>query len=194
MNKQEFIDAALACDIKEDRVKQIEKIYKVSLNDEVSKLVSYADTVDFFDEERRALSFDEIVDASEELEVDTVELGIIPLIDAYDCTYIVYLTQEDKWARFSSVDIRSLSLVSFSKELALFTTSVSKWCSDFQIEFISVILLIDLLLLSSTVFVLENRLDSSMIFLTGFENCFMQYIIPKNTKRIKFKNVVRVFF
>ena len=104
MNKQEFLDAALACDIKEYRVKQIEKIYKVSLNDEVSKLVSYADTVDFFDEERRALSFEEIVDASEELEVDAVELGIIPLIDAYDCAYIVYLTKENKWARFSSVD------------------------------------------------------------------------------------------
>lgn len=104
MNKQEFLDAALACDIKEDRVKQIEKVYNVTLNEEVSKLVSFADTVDFFDEERRALSFDEIVDANEELEVDTVELGIIPLIDAYDCAYIVYLTKEEKWARFSSVD------------------------------------------------------------------------------------------
>lgn len=104
MNKKEFIEAALVCNIKEDRVKQIEEKYKVRLNADVSKLVSYADTVDFFDEERRALSFAEIVDASEEFEVDTVELGIIPLIDAYDCTYIVYLTKEDKWARFSSVD------------------------------------------------------------------------------------------
>ena len=104
MNKQEFMDAVMSCDIKEDRVKQIEKQYKVILNDEVSKFVSYADTVDFFDEERRALSFEEIIDASEELEVDAVELGIIPLIDAYDCTYIVYLTKEEKWARFSSVD------------------------------------------------------------------------------------------
>lgn len=104
MNKQEYVNAAFGCEINNDRVKQIEKVYKVSLNDAVSKLISYAGSVSFFDEERRALTFDEIVYASKDLEIDFVEMGIIPLIDAYDCSYIVYLTKEGKWARFSSVD------------------------------------------------------------------------------------------
>ncbi len=105
MNKKEYLEAALGCEIKVDRVKQVEKMYKVSLDDSVAKIISYADSTDFFDEERRALSYEEIVNASSDLDIDVVEMGFIPLIDSYDCSYIIYLTKENKWARFSTVDM-----------------------------------------------------------------------------------------
>jgi len=104
MNKQEFLATALKCEINDDRLKQVESLYKVNVNEIVAKIISFADTVDFFDEERRALSYDEIINASSYFEIDVVDLGIIPLIDVYDCSYLVYLTKEDKWARFSTVD------------------------------------------------------------------------------------------
>ncbi len=104
MNKREYINAAMACAINEDRIKQIEELYNAVLDYNVSKVISYADTVDFFDEERRALSFDEIINAKSEIDADVVSNGILPLIDAYDCTYVVYLVRDKKWARFSSVD------------------------------------------------------------------------------------------
>ena len=76
MNKQEFIDAALACDIKEDRVKQIEKIQRqineleldIQMNTDIldeiaighfTEPVSYMGDVDEFSLDYSSLSVDE---------------------------------------------------------------------------------------------------------------------------------------
>ena len=112
MNKNDYIYAVLNNKIERGRVAQVEAVYGVKLNDTVAKLLSYAGTVGFFDEERRALTFDEIINAKNDLGIDVVGMGILPLIDAYDCSYIVYLTKEGKWARFSTAD----SLVYYRKD------------------------------------------------------------------------------
>lgn len=104
MNKKEYLKEVEDCKIKLDRVEKVEKLYGEKVNDELARIISYADKVDFFDEERRALSFKEIMNATKDMEVDMVKMGIIPLIDAYDCAYIVYSFSEKEWARFSTVD------------------------------------------------------------------------------------------
>ena len=104
MNKQEFINSALVHEINEDRVKEISELYKVQLEEVIQKIISIADEVDFFDEERRMLSYDEIKSGSKLLGINVVEEGMIPLIDAYDCNYIVYLIRDGSWAKYTTVD------------------------------------------------------------------------------------------
>lgn len=104
MNKREFIETMEKCALNQERIDRIDKLYNISLKGLIAKAISYADSVDFFDEERRALSFEEILNASEELETDFINLGIIPIVDAYDCVYIVFSSKDNKWARFSTVD------------------------------------------------------------------------------------------
>ena len=50
------------------------------------------------------LFYDEILNASQEHDVNYADLGIIPVIDVYDMTYIVYSFKENKWAKSSTVD------------------------------------------------------------------------------------------
>lgn len=104
MDKKEYIAAVKAHEISNKRVSTISKIYGSELDETLSKVVSLADTVDFFDEERRALSFSEIEKSDKELSFDFVSEGLIPVIDAYDMTYIVYIIAEKKWAKFNVID------------------------------------------------------------------------------------------
>ncbi len=104
MNKKEYLAKVNASGVNMDRVDVVEKIYGQELNEILSKVVSLADQVDCFDEERRALSFEEIKNPVKYLEFDAVKKGFVPVIDAYDCTYIVYLFDEKKWGVYSVVD------------------------------------------------------------------------------------------
>ena len=104
MSKEEYIEAIKNIEIDKDREKEVSKLYGVELCDVLSKVITLADKVDFFGEERRALSYKEIVSSSELLGTGAVGEGIIPIIDSYECSYIVYLTKENKWAKFNTID------------------------------------------------------------------------------------------
>ena len=104
MNKEEYIKLVRNTEIDKDREAEVTGIFGCKLNDVLARAISVADKVDFFDEERRALSYKEIVGASELLGIDAVERGIIPVVDSYDCTYIVYQVNEGKWAKYNTVD------------------------------------------------------------------------------------------
>ena len=104
MNKSEFISSISKVKVNKDRVETISKVYNADLSDTVAKMVSFADQVDFFDEERRALSYAEIFNPKKNIGIDFPELKLIPLIDAYDCTYIVYSIKDKKWAKYNTVD------------------------------------------------------------------------------------------
>ena len=104
MNKIEYVKSVNTTPINETRVNEINRIYKTKIEGQVAKLISYADMVDFFDEERRALGYKEIIDATKDMKIDFDEMGIIPLIDAYDNTFIVYLVYEKQWAKFNIMD------------------------------------------------------------------------------------------
>jgi len=104
MDKKEYIALVKAQELNEERISTISRVYNVAIDEILGKVVSLADTVDFFDEERRALSFNEIENPIKTLNFDFASEKIIPVIDAYDMTYIVYITDEKKWAKFSVVD------------------------------------------------------------------------------------------
>lgn len=104
MNKVEYLEAVVACEVDSKRIGQIEELYNIKVPELLAKVVSYAGQASFFDEERRALSFDEIMYANEDIGVDFVERNMIPVIDAYDLSYIVYLTEESTWAIYNVAD------------------------------------------------------------------------------------------
>ena len=104
MNKLEYIETVDKEEINIERKKEIEELFNCTLDSEIAKVISLADKIDFFDEERRALSYSEILDASELLGISATDEGMIPVVDAYDCTYIVYLIQEKKWAKYNTID------------------------------------------------------------------------------------------
>ncbi len=104
MNTIEYLDKINNAIIDDKRKKEIEDIYRCNIPEAVAKVISLAGSVDFFDEEKRALSYDEIKDGNNTLDYHSTTLKLIPLIDSYDCTYIVYLVDEDKWGKYSSID------------------------------------------------------------------------------------------
>lgn len=104
MSKKSYIDVINNAEINVERKKEITNIYSCEIEEKVLKAISVADSIDFFDDEKRALSYIEIKSASDVLEIDALSMGIIPIIDTYDCTYIVYLVKEKKWAMYSIDD------------------------------------------------------------------------------------------
>ena len=104
MTKQEYLDGVKQCPDNAERIKTVSDIYEIEINGIVAKIVSFSDNADFIGEERRALSYKEILNASREYEKDFKSLGIIPVIDAYDNELIVYIICERLWAKYSLSD------------------------------------------------------------------------------------------
>ena len=104
MNKIEYYKAATEFEINKDRTETISKIYNESLPVELQHIVSYAGVVDFFDEERRAISYEEMKDPAYQMEFDFVKKGYLPVVDVYDNTFIVYVFKYRHWAKYNSVD------------------------------------------------------------------------------------------
>ncbi len=104
MDKKEYLFEVKRCELSTKKINQIEKKYSQKVPNVLGEVLSFAGNVDFFDEERRAMDFDEIVTSSEELNIDFVKLGLVPVIDAYDNTYIVYSFFENVWAKYNIID------------------------------------------------------------------------------------------
>lgn len=104
MTKQEYIDSVSKYPENKDRITEISNLYGSKINGIIAKIISFADQADFIGEERRALSYNEILNAPKEYDTNFKELGIIPIIDAYDNDFIVYIIGEKVWAKFSLSD------------------------------------------------------------------------------------------
>lgn len=104
MSKLDYLKSVQKCSIDKKRIAEIEKIYSTNLNTLLSQIISYADKEDFIDDERRVLSFKEILKPEKYLEFNFAKKKLIPIIDAYDNIFIVYILDEDRWARFSISD------------------------------------------------------------------------------------------
>ena len=104
MSTAEFLDKLDKVKIDAEKVGKIAHAYHVELNDDVSKIISCADKENFFDEDRRALSYKEILNPVKRMGIDFVSKGLIPLVDIYDNTYVVYIITEKKYALYSATD------------------------------------------------------------------------------------------
>ena len=70
----------------------------------VQQLLSVAKDGAFFDEGCRLLSYDEILSASQELNINFSKHGIIPFFDIADNDYIVYNFKKKNWELFNIID------------------------------------------------------------------------------------------
>ena len=89
MNLKKFIEKYTTAPIKEKKVAEIVKAYGAELPEEVQHFVSACGNEPLFLEDDktnadfRVLSFDEIVDAEEDMDTDFKSMKMIPLIDCY---------------------------------------------------------------------------------------------------------------
>ncbi len=104
MSTAEYINMVENCIVKEERVKAIEKKYKTILEPVVKQIISFADMIDFFDEERRALSYSEIYNPEKNLGFDFIKEGLLPFVDLYDNSYAVFIVETKEWGRFNTSD------------------------------------------------------------------------------------------
>ncbi len=104
MTKKEYLVQVTEREIEQEKVSEVEKLYKAKLPDTVQKIVSYAGKSIFFDDGVRTLSYDEIVDAEKDLHVNFSENGIIPLFDNGENDFIVYHLHDQVWSMFNIID------------------------------------------------------------------------------------------
>lgn len=104
MKKKEYLDWLANKNVDKKRVKKIQEVYRLILPVIIQKIISNNDESIFFDDEYRILSFREIVDANYDLHVDFKGKGLIPLVDCGENDFIVYLSNEEIWAKFNIVD------------------------------------------------------------------------------------------
>lgn len=104
MTKQEYIKSLLRCSDNKDRIKTVSDLYGAEITGVISKIISFSDNADFIADERRVLSYNEIIKASTTYGVDFKEKGIIPFVDAYDNDLIVYIIAENVWAKYNISD------------------------------------------------------------------------------------------
>ncbi len=116
MTVKEYLSQLPSFEIDDKKVSKIEKIYGMTLPETVRKIVSKCDKPLFVDD-YRVLSFAEIKDANDDLEVNFVEECIIPLIDCGDNDFIVYNFKTKKWSLFNIIDNCSFKAKSKLEEL-----------------------------------------------------------------------------
>ncbi len=104
MTKQEYMDNVKKYPENAERIRVISDRYGTEINGLIAQIVSFADNADFIGEERRAFTFNEILNAAKEYDIDFKALGIIPIIDAYDNELIVYVIADNIWAKYSVSD------------------------------------------------------------------------------------------
>ena len=87
-------------------VDKIENLYKTELPDDLKKIISLSKETTFYDDRDllRGLSSDEILNASDNLELDFVALKLLPLFDIGDNNFIVYNFEKNCWSLFNIVD------------------------------------------------------------------------------------------
>lgn len=102
----EFINSLDERSATTQSAEKIEQVYGIKLKDDIKQVLSKKPEGIFFESEDvlRLLSCEEIVDASQDMNVDFIELKLIPIIDTGDNDYIVYDIEKSSWCKFNIVD------------------------------------------------------------------------------------------
>lgn len=103
MKIEEYIKSLDSIKINDSAVKDVEERYKIKCPEILKKIISNAKEPVFLDDEIRILSLLEILNASRDLHVQFIKLGMIPFADCYDNDFIVYC-RDGKWAYFNITD------------------------------------------------------------------------------------------
>lgn len=117
MTRKEYLQEISKCKINSDKVGEVERIYGKELPDVIKQMISYSDNSIFFDDGWRTLAFSEIKDAEQDLHVEFVKLGIIPVADCGENDFIVYHFVDVIWSKFNIIDECTFKKKSSLKEL-----------------------------------------------------------------------------
>lgn len=98
------------------KVRMVEDLYKKEIDNKlVMRIISSSEETKFFDDNIRSLSFNEIIEAENDLHVDFKSKGLLPLFDCGDNDFIVYHLYDKTWSKFNITDNtifkRSISLI-----------------------------------------------------------------------------------
>jgi len=104
MTKKEYMQEISNIAIKSKKVDKLHFLYSFALPNVIERIVSFSKNSVFFDDNTRVLSFDEIITAQRDLQIDFADRGLIPLFDCGDNDFIVYNFKECFWAMFNIVD------------------------------------------------------------------------------------------
>lgn len=105
MNKNELIKSINETEIDNAKIQEFEKKYG-ELPEFIKKMISYLDHSVFIDdaEDTRLISFIELKNIEEDLDVAFSKLNILPLFDCSDNNFIVYNLNTNKWNYFNISD------------------------------------------------------------------------------------------
>lgn len=103
MNKQEYLQTLDNIEIDINMVSTVEKIYEGQISDIAKRIISNSKSTIFIDE-TRLLSYNEILDAEEDLGVNFIQKQLLPLFDCGDNDFIVYHISNGKWSLFNIID------------------------------------------------------------------------------------------
>lgn len=104
-NRFEFIDDALGKNQNLNKLKLLEKIeIKYNIPGMTALLNNVLTNQEKTYQNARLLSLEEILNADEDLQVDFVQYGLIPVFDVYDNDFICYQTKDGNWCKFNIVD------------------------------------------------------------------------------------------
>ena len=104
MTRKDYLVELGKCDINATAVSKVEATYGYELPEEIKQIVSYSAESIFFDDDYRALSFSEIMDATNDLHIDFVKCACIPVIDCGENDFIVYHFDTKTWTKFNIID------------------------------------------------------------------------------------------
>lgn len=104
MTKIEYLNQIDKQIVDEKKVEKVQTRYGTKLPEIVQKIISGCGDSLFLEDGNRILSFEEIVDAENDLHVDFKGKGIIPLVDCKENDFIVYHFRIDEWSKFNIVE------------------------------------------------------------------------------------------
>lgn len=104
MTGKEYLSSLESVKPDTKKVDKIISLYANNLPEIVLKIVSDSQEPVFLDDDSRVLSYDEIVDAENDLHVGFKEKGILPLVDCGENDFIVYHFADKTWSKFNITD------------------------------------------------------------------------------------------
>lgn len=106
MQAIDFLKQAAQAEKNPETVAQLENLYGEPITGLARNIFSWVNIELFFEDRyfAKLLSMQEILDASDDMNVDFLAQKIIPLIDTGDNDYISYRVAEGDWCRYNIVD------------------------------------------------------------------------------------------
>lgn len=106
MTVQDFLKSYPETEISDDFEVALEKLYQSNIDTDALKVLSINKNGMFIDGENflRVLSQKEVLNATNDLQVDFLKINIIPIIDSGDNDFICYDLGLNKWYKFNIVD------------------------------------------------------------------------------------------